>query len=66
MSPRGHKEQRAMLCEKPCLLRDQIGQSVKREEPDLFDLRAKPQRPARHATQEPDVEAARASTRADL
>jgi len=66
MSPRGREEQVAVLREKACLLRDQIGQSVKREEPDLFDLRAKPQGPARHATQEPDVEAARASTRADL
>jgi len=66
MSPRGREEQVAVLREKACLLRDQIGQSVKREEPDLFDLRAKPQCPARHATQEPDVEAARASTRADL
>ena len=46
MSTRGHKEQLAMLREKACLLRDQIGQSVKREESNLFDLRAKPQRPA--------------------
>ena len=66
MSPRRRKEELAVPREKACLLRDQIGQSVKREEPNLFDLRAKPQCPARHATQEPDVEAARASTRAEL
>ena len=55
-----------MLREKACLLGDQIGQPVKREEPDLFHLRAQPQRPTRHATQEPHVEAARPSTGSDL
>jgi len=66
MSPRGHKEKLAMLREKARLLQGQIRQSVKREEPHLFDFRAKPQRPARNATQEPHVEAARPSTRSDL
>ena len=42
MSPRGHKEKLAMLREEARLLQDQIRQSVKREEPHLFDFRAKP------------------------
>ena len=35
MSPRRRKEELAVPREKACLLRDQIGQSVKVEEPDL-------------------------------
>ncbi len=55
-----------MLREEARLLRDQLGQSVEREEADLLDLHAEPQRPARRAAQEPDIKPARAPTRADV